>query len=263
MIFLIAVDWIMRQTAGNEETGIKWTHTKNLEDLDFADDICLISHKLEDMQVKSNKLAEEASKIGLQVNIEKTEVMKIPGQHQQPQQQQQTAISINGRNLKETTSFTYLGSIVSTTGGTDEDIKARIGKARQAFITLKSVWRSTALSIKNKIRIFNSNVKSVLLYGSETWRVTKSTSNKLQTFINRCLRSILKIRWPERISNKDLWERTNQEPIVKQIGRKKWRWIGHTLRKPASDITRQAIARVEPEREATSWSSKGDLEEIM
>ncbi|CAH8865513.1 unnamed protein product [Trichobilharzia szidati] len=207
MIFLIAVDWIMRQTAGNEETGIKWTHTKNLEDLDFADDICLISHKLEDMQAKSNKLAEEASKIGLQVNIEKTEVMKIPGQHHQQQQQQQTTISINGRNLKETTSFTYLGSIVSTTGGTDEDIKARIGKARQAFTTLKSVWRSTTLSIKNKIRIFNSNVKqSVLLYGSETWRVIKSISNKLQTFINSCLRSILKIRWPEKISNRDLWQ---------------------------------------------------------
>ena len=38
---------------------------KNLEDLDFADDdICLISHKLGDMQVESNTLAEEASKIG-------------------------------------------------------------------------------------------------------------------------------------------------------------------------------------------------------
>ena len=89
---------------GSEETSIKWTHTKNLEDLDFTnDDLCLISHKLEDMQVKSNKLAEEASKIGLEVNIEKTEVMKILGQ-----QQHQTAISINGRNLKETTSFIYL-----------------------------------------------------------------------------------------------------------------------------------------------------------
>ena len=64
MIFLIVIDWIMRQIMINEETGIKWTHTKNLEDLDFADDLFLISHKLEDMQVKSNKLTEEASKIG-------------------------------------------------------------------------------------------------------------------------------------------------------------------------------------------------------
>ncbi|VDQ03900.1 unnamed protein product [Trichobilharzia regenti] len=51
-------------------------------------------------------------------------------------------------------------------------------------------------------------------------------------------------------------EPTHQEPIVKQIGRNKWRWIGHTLRKPSSDIPRQAIARVEPEREAASLVSR-------
>ncbi|CAH8452879.1 unnamed protein product [Heterobilharzia americana] len=65
-----------------------WTAEKNLEDLDFAGDLCLMSHKLEDLQTKTNKLAGEAAKTGLQVNIEKTEVMKIP--NQQLQQQQQT-----------------------------------------------------------------------------------------------------------------------------------------------------------------------------
>ncbi|CAH8289053.1 unnamed protein product, partial [Heterobilharzia americana] len=114
--------------------------------------------------------------------------MKIPHQ-----QQQQTPVTINGRKLKEATSFTYLGSTISTTGGTgtDEDVKVRIVKARQAFISLKPVWRSSALSVRNKIRIFNTNVKSVLLYGSETWRVTKGISNKLQTFINNCLRCLV------------------------------------------------------------------------
>ena len=79
-------------------------------------------------------------------------------------------------------------------GGADEDIKCRINKVRHAFNTLIPIWRSTALSLHNKIRIFNTNVKSVLLYGSETWRVTKTSIHKLQTFINRCLRNILKIR---------------------------------------------------------------------
>ena len=117
----------------------------------------------------------------------------------------------------------------------------RIGKARYAFTTLKSIWRSTSLSTYNKLRIFNSNVKSVLLYGSETWRVTNTTSNKLQVFLNNCLRHILNIQWPEKISNKNLWERTQQDPIIQQITRRKWRWIGHTLRKPQGDITRQAL----------------------
>ena len=91
------------------------------------------------------------------------------------------------------------------------------------------------------MRIFNSNVKSVLLYGSETWRLTSAIVKKLQSFVNRRLRYILGIFWPEKIANKDLWERTEQEMIEVTIRRRKWKWIGHTLRKPIDNTTRQAL----------------------
>ena len=39
--------------------------------------------------------------------------------------------------LEEVENFTYLGSIVNNLGGTDSDVKARIGKARVAFLQLK------------------------------------------------------------------------------------------------------------------------------
>ena len=77
--------------------------------------------------------------------------------------------------------------MVSVTGGTEEDIIARIRKAQQAFACLRAVWKATSLSLKTKIRIFNSNVKSVLLYGSETWRLTKTLLSKVQTFVNKYL----------------------------------------------------------------------------
>ena len=64
--------------------------------------------------------------------------------------------------------FSYLGSVVSKDGGADEDIKSRISKARHVFRTLTPIWRPSTLSLLNKIRIFNTNVKSVMLYGSET-----------------------------------------------------------------------------------------------
>ena len=64
---------------------------------------------------------------------------------------------------------------------------------------------------------------------------------KSQTFTNTCLRRTYNIRWPEMIPNEDLWERAGQEPVAKQILKRKWGWIGHTLRKPASSITRQAL----------------------
>ena len=59
---------------------------------------------------------------------------------------------------------------------------------------LRPVWRCKALRMKTKIQIFNSNVKSVLLYGSETWRETRALMKQVQVFINKCLRQTLGIR---------------------------------------------------------------------
>nr|KAG5700249.1 hypothetical protein BaRGS_007622 [Batillaria attramentaria] len=44
---------------------------------------------------------------------------------------------------------------------------------------------------------------------------------KIQTFLNTCLRRIFNIRWPEKIRNEELWERAGQEPVAKQILRRK------------------------------------------
>ena len=44
---------------------------------------------------------------------------------------------------------------------------------------LKPVWRSTTLRTSTKLRLFNSNVKYILLYGSETWRETASSIKAL------------------------------------------------------------------------------------
>jgi len=63
----------------------------------------------------------------------------------------------------------------------------------------------------------------MLLYGCETWLVTNEIQRKIQTFVNRCLRCILRIWWPNIISNKDLWEVTGQEDINLEIRKRKFR----------------------------------------
>ena len=75
---------------------------------------------------------------------------------------------------------------------------------------------------KKKKLLFNTNVKSVFLYGSETWKVTEMVTKPLQNFINRCLRRILAIWWPDRISNEDLWKKTDQLPTHIEIKKCKY-----------------------------------------
>ena len=74
------------------------------------------------------------------------------------------------------------------------------------------------------MRIFNSNVsnvKSVLLCGSETRRMAEKNLSKLQTFINRCLHRILRVYWSYTISNVNLWKITGQASLTQQIMNRK------------------------------------------
>ena len=186
------------------------------------------------MQDKTDLLNLVSAQTSININMNKTKIMKA-------NTKSKNVVTVGGKPLEETDCFTYLGSKINKIGGTEKDTKARIQKARVAFLMMGKIWKSKLIKLKTNMRIFNSSVKSVLLYSSETWRITKHTVNKIQTFVNRCLRSIMNVKRSDEVSNNTLWTKTNQLPVEIEIKRRKWHWIGHTLRKPTSSITRQAL----------------------
>jgi hypothetical protein len=140
--------------------GTSWRLTQTLEDMDYADDICLLSHKWSDMQEKMNDLNYVSKKIGLHINPAKTEEMRINNKSN-------NTIILENQTTRKVADFTYLCSNVSE-GGTIKDVNIRIHKARQAFSRLWNTWQSTHIHKRAKIKTFNSCVKSVLLYGCKT-----------------------------------------------------------------------------------------------
>ena len=68
----------------------------------------------------------------------------------------------------------------------------------------------------------------------------QSTSLETPSFCEH-LRHILRIIWPDTISNEELWKRTQQRSIPEAIKERKWRWVGQTLRQDPTSITRQAL----------------------
>lgn len=101
--------------------------------------------------------------------------------------------------------------------------------------------KSTALNSRTKIKIFNSNVLSVLLYGSECWKTSLLIERKLEVFQTKSLIRILKIFWPNTISNEDLLKRTGMTTISEIIQARRWRWLGHFLRMPPNSLPRVAL----------------------
>ena len=197
LLFNMVIDWVMKKTTEDQPRGIRWTPFTTLEDLDFADDLAMVSHTHHHIQEKTSRLNTFAQQVGLKISHKKTEVMLLNVQNPAP-------VIVNGEELTTTEEFTYLGSTVRHDGGAGSDIKNRLNKARNAFRMLNNVWKSSQYSSKTKIRLYQSCVLSTLLYGSECWRMTESDLNKLSTFHTKNLRRILRIFWPETISNQEL-----------------------------------------------------------
>ena len=84
-----------------------------LDDLDFVDDLALLWHNHQQMQEKTSDLHHASMQVGLMLN------------------------KIEGEELEEVESFTHLGIVMDKSGGTDADVKTRIGKAQSAFNMLK------------------------------------------------------------------------------------------------------------------------------
>ncbi|VDP06614.1 unnamed protein product [Schistosoma margrebowiei] len=163
-------------------------------DITFNNKLYILSHTHEQMQIKIPSVAVASASVGLSIHKGKTKVLKFKAENS-------NSITLDGETLEDVQYFIYLGSIIDEQGGSDADVNARIGKARTAFLQLKNVWNSKQLSTNIKVRIFNTNVKAVLLSGAETWRTTTTTFKKVQVFINNCLRKILNLHWPDTISN--------------------------------------------------------------
>ncbi|KAK3082831.1 hypothetical protein FSP39_006593 [Pinctada imbricata] len=193
-LFLLVIDFLMKRTTKREPTGIRWNFTTKLEDLDFADDLALLSSKFQDIQQKTQSLHENASGVGLKINISKTKVMRLNSNIKEQ-------VKIEGKKIEDVETFTYLGGVVTSKGGCDEDISNRLCKAKTQFRRLRKIWSSSCFSIQTKIKLFNSLVMSVLTYGSETWKTIERDKKKLDTLQNRCLRQLLRVRWPDKISN--------------------------------------------------------------
>ena len=271
-LFIVAIDWIMRSATDGQRSGIRWKFTSTLDDLDYADDIALLSSTHSQLQCKTARVHTLAKYVGLNINTRKTQVMKLNPKNSNP-------VLIGNEEIEEVENFTYLGSKVSKTGGAEKDIIHRLSLARNAFSMLNPVWKSSNYSVKTKLRILQSNVLSVLLYGAEMWRMTEGDANKINVFHRRCLRRIMRIHWPRVVSNDELYRMTHSQPVAELIKVRRWRWIGHILRRDNNNNSKIALTwtpegkrkrgrpkttwrrTVEAERKSLGWNSWAEVEE--
>ncbi|XP_078682172.1 uncharacterized protein LOC144916725 [Branchiostoma floridae x Branchiostoma belcheri] len=229
-------------TTEDGREGVRWREGEKLADLDFADDLALLSENNQNLQHLTTKLEQFAGKVGLRISIEKTKTMEVGDRADQPR----LTISVYNTQVETVDQFTYLGSVLSNSGEVEPDISCRLGKAAAVFRRMRTIWATSAIDLDNKLRLYNSIVLPTAIYASETWKCTAKLTKKLDVFHQRNLRRILKVRWKDHITNEEILRRAKTQPLGDIITGKRMQLAGHILRLPSQRHSKTAMTWVPP-----------------
>ena len=133
-----------------------------------------------------------------------------------------------------------LGSLLCS----EKDIASRCIKGAIAFGKFEKVWLAgKKISLDRKLRLYEAQVVSVMLYNSNSWSPTQAALRKLDATHRRHLRRILNIKWPNsQISNKTLYQRCKVKKLSDRVAEYRWRMLGHVLRSDENTAAHQALA---------------------
>lgn len=242
-LFAIMIDYCMRKAINGDDEKLGLTlerrksrrvGPKNITDVDFADDIALLSESIMSATELLHRVELAAANIGLFINAGKTKVMTLNMGDQAGDLRSQW-----GEPIENVEDFIYLGSWID---GTERDIKVRKGKAWAALHRLKNIWKSK-LSKSIKIRLFIAACESVLLYGSETWTLTKAQEKSLDGTYTKMLRMVLGVSWKDKVSNAVLYGKLPKLSV--KIRSRRLKLAGHCVRHP--EILANDLVMWEPE----------------
>ena len=214
------------------------TKTCQICELQYADDNAIVAHSKEALQRALDIITALYQAFGLQVNIQKTEVMsQLTTPTPSP-----PSFHINGVPLETVDHFTYLGSTLSSSCSLDTEIHTRINKASSSFGRLRSrVFENRNLKVSTKVAVYNAVCVSTLLYGAESWTPYSRHISNLEAFHIRCLQKILGLSWEDRVPYTDIYNSTDSICMEAAVAKRHLRWLGHTIRMPDHRLPRQVL----------------------
>ena len=191
--------------------------------LEYADDISEITSNPEQIIQLKEKLPSQLAKRNLTINTSKTEEHKIS----------RTNCDNSWKSWK------LLGSILDT----DNDIKRRKILTFDALHKLKYIFENNKISISTKMEAFNIYISSIFLYNCETWTLTHSHENAINSFQRHLLRMyILNVKWPKTITNENVYEQTKTKQWKHTIKTRRLSWFGHVIRLPNETPAKIALS---------------------
>ena len=189
-----------------------------------------------DKELKSvlMKVKEESEKVGLKLNIQKTNLMACG-----------PIISwqIDGERVETVTDFVWGGSKSTANGDCRLEIKTHLLLGRKVMTNLDSILKSRDITLSTKIHLVKAMVFPVVTYGCESWIIKKAEHQRIDAFELWCWRRLLRVPWTVRRSNQSVLKEISPGCSLEGLMLKlKLQYFGHLMRR-ADTLEKTLILR--------------------
>ena len=138
---------------------------RNISNLRFADDTTFMAESEEELKSLLMKVKEESKKLGLKLNIQKTNIMTSGPI---------TSWQIDGETKEIVTNFIFLGSKITSDGDYSHEIKRCLLLGRKVMTNLDSIVKSRDITLPTKVYLLKAMVFPVVMHGCESWTIKKA-----------------------------------------------------------------------------------------
>ena len=200
-LFNVFMDRVKREAKRQFQSEVKLS-TGDVGVLLFADDMVVMAESVEGLQSNLQVLSDVLSRWELKVNWRKTKVMRVA------RNSEECEVEIREEIIEQVGAMKYLGVMISSDGSMDKEVEARIGNATRMIRGMnETVLRRKELSRSTKLKVVNATVMPKLMYGCETWSLSKRQQSKVQATQMNILRRIKGVSRLDRVRNVDVREK--------------------------------------------------------
>ena len=146
------------------------------------------------------------------------------------------AVGVGCGVVGELKQFCYLGDVLECGGGSERAIRARVGTAWGKWKEMASLLVNRGIPLHHHGKVYEACIRSVMLYGGETWALTARLEAILFTCDRRMFRYMAGVTWRDCVMSVEVarrcgvWE-LGDVPRVRRLG-----WFGHVVRREETEI---------------------------
>ena len=163
-----------------------------------------------------------------------------------------TSWQIDGETVATVTDIIFLGSKITADGDCSHEIKRCLLLGRNAKINLDSILKSRDITLPTKVCLVKAMVFSIDMYGCKTWTIKKAEHWRLYASELWCWRSLLRVPWTARRSNKSILKEISPEYSLEGLMLKlKLQYFGHLVQR--TDLLEKTLMLGKIEGRRRGW----------